>query len=162
MKAEQPSSSPAPSPKLSLTALASAAEKAGICPQRLVLDLAALAGIRSPTKTHSCRRSGSKLLPQPSWRNRSGISESGASDDTSGRRTVVAPEDPWQSTDSLHSCRPSIRLIVDGTPFAYTAETAPSIGQLVTLDAGAPIVRVVRSSDGGLIYVGERAGEDGS
>ena len=108
MKAEQPSSSPAPSPKLSLTALASAAEKAGICPQRLVLDLAALAGIRSPTKTHSCRHSGSKLLPQPSWRNRSGISESGASDDTSGRRTVVAPEDPWQSTDSLHSCRPSI------------------------------------------------------
>ena len=81
MEAEQPSSSPAPSPKLSLTALASAAEKAGVCPQRLVLDLAALTGIRSPTKTQSCRHSGSKLVPQPSWRNRRGISESGASDD---------------------------------------------------------------------------------
>ena len=56
---------------------------------------------------------------------------------------------------------PVYTFIVDGTPFAYTAETAPSIGELVTLDAGAAIVRVVRSSDGGR-YVGERAGEDGS
>lgn len=57
---------------------------------------------------------------------------------------------------------PVYTLIVDGAPFAYTAETAASIGELVTLDAGAAIVRVVRSSDGGRIYVGERAGEDGS
>lgn len=57
---------------------------------------------------------------------------------------------------------PVYMLIVDGTAFAHTAETAPSIGELVTLDTGAAIVRMVRSSDGGLIYVGEPAAEDGS
>lgn len=43
-------------------------------------------------------------------------------------------------------------LIVDGTPFSYTAETAPSIGELVTLDSRGAIVRVLRRSDGGLVY----------
>ena len=57
---------------------------------------------------------------------------------------------------------PVYTLIVDGTPFSYTAETAPSIGELVSLDASAATVRVVRSSDGGRLYVGEPAGEDGS
>jgi hypothetical protein len=53
---------------------------------------------------------------------------------------------------------PVYTLIVDGVPFSHTAETAPSIGELVTL-AGAASVRVVRSSDGGRIYVGEPARE---
>jgi hypothetical protein len=54
---------------------------------------------------------------------------------------------------------PVYTLIVDGASFSYTAETAPSIGELVRLDAGAGIVRVVRSSDGGRIYVGEPTDE---
>jgi hypothetical protein len=57
---------------------------------------------------------------------------------------------------------PVYTLIVDGVPFSYTAEAAPSIGEFVTLDASAASVRVVRSSDGGRIYVGEPAGEEGS
>ena len=48
-------------------------------------------------------------------------------------------------------------LIVDGTPFSYTAESAPSIGELVRLDADAVTVRVAMSVDGGRIYVGEPA-----
>ncbi len=55
---------------------------------------------------------------------------------------------------------PVYTLIVGGTPFAYTAETAPSIGELVPLDGGATTVRVLRSSDGGRIFVAEPA-DDG-
>jgi len=55
---------------------------------------------------------------------------------------------------------PVYTLIVDSVPFSYSAETAPSIGELVTLDESAASVRVVRSSDGGRIYVGEPAGEE--
>ena len=107
-EAEQPSSSPAPSPKLSLPSRRQLRRQAS--PHSAWSSTSQRSpGIRSPTSTHSFRHSGSKLVPQPSWRNRGGISESGASDDTSGGRTVVASEDPWQSTDSLHSCRPSIR-----------------------------------------------------
>jgi hypothetical protein len=57
---------------------------------------------------------------------------------------------------------PLSTLIVVGTPFSYTVETAPSFGELVALDGGAAIVRVLRSSDGGCIYVVEPAGEDRS
>lgn len=53
-------------------------------------------------------------------------------------------------------------LIVDGTAFSYTAEAAPSIGQLVRLDGGAAVVRVLRSSDGGRIFVAEPADEPGT
>lgn len=53
-------------------------------------------------------------------------------------------------------------VIVDGTPFSYTAEKAPSIGEIVRLDEGTSSVRVVRSSDGGRIYVGEPTDNDGS
>ena len=56
---------------------------------------------------------------------------------------------------------PVYTLIIDGAPFSYSAETAPSIGELVTLDAGATIARVVRSSDGGRIYAAEVAAQDG-
>jgi hypothetical protein len=55
---------------------------------------------------------------------------------------------------------PVYTMIIDSVPFSYTAETAPSIGELVKLDESAASVRVVRSSDGGRIYVGEPAGED--
>jgi hypothetical protein len=55
---------------------------------------------------------------------------------------------------------PVYTLIVDSVPFSYTAESAPSIGELVTLEESAASVRVVRSSDGGRIYVGEPAGEE--
>lgn len=57
---------------------------------------------------------------------------------------------------------PGYTLIVDGVPFSYTAETALSIGELGRLGASAASVRAVRSSDGGRIYVGEPAGEEGS
>jgi hypothetical protein len=57
---------------------------------------------------------------------------------------------------------PVFTLIVDGTPFSYTSETAPSIGELVRLDADGTMVRVVRSADGGRIYVAEPASGDAS
>jgi len=55
---------------------------------------------------------------------------------------------------------PLYTLIVDSVPFSYTAEKAPSIGELVTLDESVASVRVVRSSEGSRIYVGGPAGED--
>lgn len=55
---------------------------------------------------------------------------------------------------------PVYTLIVDGTPMSYTAETAPSVGEVITLDAAALVVRVLRSSDGGRVYIGELAGEN--
>jgi hypothetical protein len=55
---------------------------------------------------------------------------------------------------------PVYTLIVDSVPFSYTAESAPSIGELVTLEESAASVRVVRSSDGDRIYVGEPADEE--
>jgi hypothetical protein len=62
-------------------------------------------------------------------------------------------------TDTLHDI-PVYTLIVEGTPFSYTAGKAPSIGEVIRLDAGAAIVRVLRSLDGGRIYVGEAAREN--
>ena len=53
-------------------------------------------------------------------------------------------------------------LIVDGEALSYTADAAPSIGELVTPDGGAPIVRVLRSSDGGRIFVAEPVEERGT
>ena len=64
--------------------------------------------------------------------------------------------------DTLPRVSPVYTLIVDGTPLSYTAETAPSIGELVTLDEAGSTVRVVRSSDGGRIFVAEPVGADGA
>ena len=55
---------------------------------------------------------------------------------------------------------PTYTLIVDGVPISYSAETAPSIGDLVTLEQEGAVVRMLRSSDGGRIYVAEAASSD--
>jgi hypothetical protein len=55
---------------------------------------------------------------------------------------------------------PDYTLIVGGTPLTYTADAAPSIGEVVTLDADGSTVRVLRSSDGGRIFVAEPVDED--
>jgi hypothetical protein len=52
--------------------------------------------------------------------------------------------------------------IVESVPFSYTAETAPSTGELVTSDETAASVRAVRSSEAGCIYVGEPTGGEAS
>ena len=64
------------------------------------------------------------------------------------------------STDTVYYMTPVYTLIVDSVPFSYTAETAPSIGELVRLVESATSVRVVRSSDRDRIYVGEPAGDE--
>jgi hypothetical protein len=54
---------------------------------------------------------------------------------------------------------PVYTIIVGGVPYCYTAEQAPPIGLLVTLDGLTSIARVVRSADGGRVYIGEAATE---
>ena len=57
---------------------------------------------------------------------------------------------------------PTYTLIVEGIPISYSAEVAPSIGDLVTLEEKGIVVRVLRSSDGGRIYVAEAASDESS
>jgi hypothetical protein len=58
---------------------------------------------------------------------------------------------------------PVYTLLVDGAgvPFSLTAELAPSIGDVVDLNGESSTVRVVRSADGGRIFVAEPVTEDG-
>ena len=44
-------------------------------------------------------------------------------------------------------------LVVAGVPHVYSAESAPSIGEIVTISAAQ--IRVVRSADGGRVFIGE-------
>ena len=46
-------------------------------------------------------------------------------------------------------------LVVAGVPHRYSAKSAPSIGEVVTVDAGGTSIRVVRSADGGRVFIGE-------
>jgi len=55
---------------------------------------------------------------------------------------------------------PTYTLIVDGIPISYNAETAPSVGDLVTLEEEGTVVRVLRSSDGSRVYVAETTSDD--
>lgn len=55
---------------------------------------------------------------------------------------------------------PTSTLIVDRIPISYSAETAPSIGDLVTLEEEGNVVRAPHSPDGGRIYVAEAARDE--
>ena len=57
---------------------------------------------------------------------------------------------------------PTYTLIVDGIPISYSAENAPAIGDVVTLEEEGKVVRVLRSSDGGRIYVAESVSDNPS
>ena len=46
-------------------------------------------------------------------------------------------------------------LVVAGVPHRYSAESAPLIGEIVALDDGGTTIRVVRSADGGRVFIGE-------
>ena len=46
-------------------------------------------------------------------------------------------------------------LIVAGVPHRYSADSAPAIGEVVALDEGGTSIRIVRSADGGRVFVGE-------
>jgi len=46
-------------------------------------------------------------------------------------------------------------LVVAGVPHRYSADSAPSIGEIVALDDGGTSIRIVRSADGGRVFVGE-------
>lgn len=46
-------------------------------------------------------------------------------------------------------------LIVGGVPHRYSADSAPAIGEVVALDEGGTSIRIVRSADGGRVFVGE-------
>jgi hypothetical protein len=50
---------------------------------------------------------------------------------------------------------PVFTLIVSGVPHVYSAGAAPSIGEIVTIDEGSTKIRIVRSADGGRVFVGE-------
>jgi hypothetical protein len=50
---------------------------------------------------------------------------------------------------------PVFTLIVSGVPHDYSAGEAPSIGEIVTIDEGSAKIRVVRSADGGRVFIGE-------
>ena len=55
---------------------------------------------------------------------------------------------------------PTYTLIVEGVPISSCAATAPSIGDLVSLEEEGSVVRVLRSSDGGRIYVAEPVSDE--
>ena len=46
-------------------------------------------------------------------------------------------------------------LIVAGVAHRYSADSAPAIGEIVALDEGGKSIRIVRSADGGRVFVGE-------
>ena len=46
-------------------------------------------------------------------------------------------------------------IVAAGVPYRYSAEVAPSIGEVVTLDKGGAQMRVLRSADGGRVFIGE-------
>ena len=46
-------------------------------------------------------------------------------------------------------------LVVAGVPHRYSADSAPAIGEVVALDEGGTSIRIVRSADGGRVFVGE-------
>ncbi len=50
---------------------------------------------------------------------------------------------------------PVFTLVISGVPHAFSARVAPSIGEIVTIDEGSSKIRVVRSADGGRVFIGE-------
>jgi hypothetical protein len=46
-------------------------------------------------------------------------------------------------------------LVVAGVPHRYSADSAPAISEVVALDDGGARIRIVRSADGGRVFVGE-------
>ena len=50
---------------------------------------------------------------------------------------------------------PVFTLVVAGVPHPYSGTVAPSIGEVVTIDEGGVKIRVVRSADGGRVFIGE-------
>jgi hypothetical protein len=46
-------------------------------------------------------------------------------------------------------------LVVAGVPHRYSADSAPAIGEIVALDEAGTSIRIVRSADGGRVFVGE-------